>query len=385
MDTPFPYEKFVTGRQFIGRSAETKALANLLAQGEHIVIYEPPKTGKMSLVQQTFFNMKSSGRLFEGVLFSLLSVRTIQDLALDLASAALRSAGADPALYEELACSLLAGTRMVFDKERYETFGEILSPAGPLDMEDLRAAFLLPYRIALRTGQKRFVVITEFQNVMLTEDGDGVCRLLEDVFRTLPDELGGWASYVFVGSQVNAMHEIFGVKRWFWRRVERIRLDPIDAKDITEHVIRGFLTTGKVIDRELLKGVIRLFCGNIWYINHFGAICDSLSRGYIMEQTLRDALARLTAIHEPRFVATMNDLTTFQVSLLRAILDGRQRFSSADVIRQYGLNSSANVRRLKDALCKKEIVTFDEDENATLLDPLFEYWVRKFYFKMNNA
>jgi DNA-binding IclR family transcriptional regulator len=79
----------------------------------------------------------------------------------------------------------------------------------------------------------------------------------------------------------------------------------------------------------------------------------------------------------------MNDLTTFQVQLLRAILEGHTRFSSAEVIRQYGLNSSANVRRLKDALCKKEIVTFDEDDNPLILDPLFEYWVRKYYFNLS--
>ena len=121
------------------------------------------------------------------------------------------------------------------------------------------------------------------------------------------------------------------------------------------------------------------------FINHFCAICDSLSRGYIMEQILKEALDSLVSIHEPAFVATMNDLTTFQVSLLRAILDGHTRFSSAEVIRQYSLNSSANVRRLKDALCKKEIVTFDEEENPTVLDPLFEYWVRKEYFKMPVA
>jgi hypothetical protein len=76
----------------------------------------------------------------------------------------------------------------------------------------------------------------------------------------------------------------------------------------------------------------------------------------------------------------MSDLTTFQVNLLRAIVDGHTRFSSAEVIRNYSLNSSANVRRLKDALCKKEIITFDEDDNPHIIDPLFEYWVTRTYF-----
>lgn len=383
MDSPFTYNKYVTGKQFLGRSTELRAFANLLAQGENVVIYEPPKTGRKSLVQQGFFNMKGAGQQFVAVQLSLLDVRSLSDLALRLASGVLRSVGSSPADYAQAALELLPDTHFVFDAARYDACGEVLSPSWDLDEEDLRAAFLLPYRVGRRTGVRRYVVIDEFQNVMLTEDGDRACQLLEEIFKSLPAELSGCASYIFLGSQVNAMHEIFGVKRWFWRKVERVHLEPVETREIIDHVVRGFLVTGKVIDRDLLLGVCRLFRDNIWYINHFSAICDSLTRGYIMEPTLNEALGSLLAVHEPRFVATMNDLTTFQVSLLRAILEGNTRFSSAEVIRQYGLNSSANVRRLKDALCKKEIVIFDENENPTLLDPLFEYWVRRFYFNMN--
>lgn len=383
MDSAFTYNKYVTGRQFVGRSNELQIFANLLSQGENVLIYEPPKTGRKSLVQQGFYNMKAAGQQFVAVQFSLLDVRTLADLALRLASSALRSVGNTPDEYAQAAQELLSGTHFVFDAARYDACGEVLSPSWTLDDEDLRAAFLLPYRIGRKCGVRRYVVIDEFQNVMLTEDGDHACQMLENVFKSLPPELAGCASYVFLGSQVNAMHGIFGIKRWFWRKVERVRLAPVETKEIIDHVVRGFLVTGKVVDRDLLLGVCRLFRDNIWYINHFSAICDSLTRGYIMEQTLTVALDNLLAIHEPRFVATMNDLTTFQVSLLRAILEGNTRFSSAEVIRQYGLNSSANVRRLKDALCKKEIVTFDENDNPTLQDPLFEYWVRRFYFNMN--
>ena len=80
--------------------------------------------------------------------------------------------------------------------------------------------------------------------------------------------------------------------------------------------------------------------------------------------------------------AIMNDLTTFQVCLLRAILDGHTKFSSSEVIQKYNLNSSANVRRLKDALCKKEIITFDDKDTPIILDPLFEYWATNSFFKV---
>ena len=385
MDSIFQYNKYVIGKQFLGRGVEVRAFANLLSQGENIVIYEPPKTGRKSLVQQGLYTMKSSGAQFVAAQLSLLDIRTQSAFALRLAGSVLNTLGNNPAELSSAAKELLADTHFIFDENRFAASGEPLSLSGELNRADLMAAFLLPYRAGKSAGVKRIVVIDEFQNVMQTEDGDHLCQLLEEVFKTLPAELADGASYIFMGSQVNAMHEIFGVKRWFWRQVERLRIPAIETRDIIDHVVKGFLATGKVIDRDLLLGVCRLFRNNIWYINHFCAICDSLSRGYIMEQILKEALGSLVAIHEPSFVAIMNDLTTFQVSLLRAILDGHTRFSSAEVIRQYSLNSSANVRRLKDAICKKEIVTFDEDETPIVLDPLFEYWVRKEYFNMPVA
>ena len=53
METNFPYAQYVTGRNFVGRRSDVTLLGNLLTQGEHVVLSEPPKTGKTSLIQQT--------------------------------------------------------------------------------------------------------------------------------------------------------------------------------------------------------------------------------------------------------------------------------------------------------------------------------------------
>ena len=107
-----------------------------------------------------------------------------------------------------------------------------------------------------------------------------------------------------------------------------------------------------------------------------------MSRGYIMEPVFVDALGCLISIHQPRFTEMVTGLTTHQVNLLQATLCGITRFSAADVIRSYGLNSSANVKRVKDALMKKEILLFDDSDTPSLQDPLFEYWLKKYYFDL---
>jgi hypothetical protein len=94
-----------------------------------------------------------------------------------------------------------------------------------------------------------------------------------------------------------------------------------------------------------------------------------------------EALKTIISIHEPRFYAIVNDLTDHQLSLLLAILDGVTRFSASEVIEKYRLNSSANVRRVKDALKKKEVITFNEKDEPVIPDPLFEYWVSNHVFE----
>ena len=384
MDAPFVFNRPVTGRSFVGRKTEVPILANLLREGENVVMYEPPKAGKDSLLQQVFYDMKLSSLQFNIAQVSLLSVRTVADFCLQLGSAIIKPFGATVEEYAGIVAETLVMTHFVFDPQVYEESGRILSLGWDIGDDDIRAVIALPYRLARRSGRKLYICIDDFQNVMLTEDGDRICTIMQEVFKARTQEDRAFASYIMYGSQVNAMKEIFAHRKLFHRQVERVELGEFDAKDIVDSVNRGFLSGGKVIDRGLLTGVCQLFHNNIYYVNCFAAICDSLSKGYLMEPVLVEALSQLLAIHEPRFRAIMSDLTTFQVCLLRAIVDGHVKFSSAEVIKRYSLNSSANVRRLKDALCKKEIITFDDEDVPHIIDPLFEYWVTRTYFGLKT-
>ena len=384
MESPFIYNKYVTGKNFIGRKSDITILGNLMNAGENVSIYEPPRSGKTSAIQQAFFNMRIQGKRFAIAEVNLTATRSIGRLLQQLGDACIRAYASTPGEFADIAGRLLQGTHLVFDPQSYSETDAVLSLNWDVDDEDIRAVFRLPYRLAAENGMRLFVIVDEFQNVCLTENGDKVLKVMESVFKEMREVGSTSASFLLCGSQVNAMKDIFEHRRFFYRQVEHFTLSPVDDKEIIEHIVKGFLASGKVIDRDLLLGVCRLFNGHLWYINHFISICDSLSKGYIMEPVLLDSLSMILAVHEPRFAAMMFDLTTYQVSLLRAVVDGHTKFSTSEVISKYGLNSSANVRRLKDALCKKEILTFDEKDEPHILDPLFEYWVKKYYFYIKD-
>ncbi len=380
MDTPFPYAQYVTGKHFIGRKADVTLLGNLLSQGEHVAIYEPPKSGKTSLIQQALYTMRLGGRAFTVGQFSALNIRTPEDFLLRLGVTVLKMVAFTTEEMRNLVQRYLMGTHFVFDPVAYSEHNQVISLNWELDGEDVLAMLRLPFRMAADRGDRMIMILDEFQCLSYLDNPDVILRPLDAVLRE--EQARRLFSFVFCGSGVNAMKSLFEGSRLFSRVVEHVKLSPIDEHEIVDHVQRGFLSSGKVVNQDLVVGACRLFKGNVWYINQFASICDSMSRGYIMEPMLIEALDCLISIHGPQFLSIVSNLTTHQISLLRATIEGNIRFSAADIIRKYGLNSSANVKRVKDALMKKEVLTFDENDVPSLEDPLFEYWVKKYYFEI---
>ena len=380
MDTPFVYDNYVTGRNFVGRKMECTILSNLLEAGEHVTLYEPPKSGKMSVVQQTLFNMRAAGRQFSVAWVNLFNVRTVYDFLKRFGTAVIKPVYSTPAEYSQVVSRHLEGTHFLFDPARFASHEENVCLNWEPDENDVEQMLRLPFRIAEERGVPCYVVIEEFQNLTRAADFDyeTVFHIMERIFA----EKNRSASYILTGSQVNAMKNIFAERKFFYRQVEHLPLQVVDDKDIIEHIIRGFRTSGKVIERDLVIGACKLFRSNMWYLNHFVSICDSMSRGYLNEGILMEALKTIISVNEPRFLAIVNDLTDHQLSLMRAIIDGVVKFSASEVIDRYRLNSSANVRRVKDALRKKEVITFNDKDEPVILDPLFEYWITKYFFEI---
>lgn len=383
METPFPYSQHVSGKQFVGRTGDVTLLGNLLSQGEHVCLYEPPKSGKTSVIQQALFNMRLSGKAFSVGQISALNIHTPEAFLLRLGSTLLRTVASTPEEFAQLVGKYLDGTHFVFDPRTYADGGQVLSLGWELDKADVSAMLRLPFRLAADRGERLMLIVDEFHCLGQLPDPDVILRPLDAAMREYQG--GRLFNYILCGSGVNAMKAIFESSLLFHRVVERVRLSPLGEQELCDHMQRGFLTGGKVVNQDLILGACRLLRGHPWYLNHFSAICDSMSRGYIMEPVFVEALSSLVSVHQPRFVEMVTGLTTHQVNLLQATLCGVTRFSAAEVIRQYGLNSSANVKRVKDALMKKEILLFDESDTPTFQDPLFEYWLKKYYFEMESA
>lgn len=382
MDSPFIYDRYVTDKNFIGRRMERQILANLIRAGEHISIYEPPKTGKMSLVNQVFRDLRDGGTQFLVAFVDMLNVRTLEDFLVKFGSAVMKSMASTQDQFATIVSTYLADTHFVFDRMMYMTKEEVVSLNWTPDRNDIEQMLSLPQKLAAANGIRYIVVLKEFQNLMNADEYDDVFKVMETQMKERDRQIPYPAVFIMTGSMVNAMKYIFEEKRYFWRQVNHVALSQVEQREIIEHLVKGFLSgMGKSFDRNLAMGACELFKSNLWYMNHLASICDALSKGFVTEAMMAGALESMISVHEPRFVNIVNDLTDHQLSLVRAVLDGVMKFSASEVIEKYHLNSSANVRRVKDALKKKEVLTFNEKDEPVILDPLFEYWVTKYYFE----
>ena len=196
----------------------------------------------------------------------------------------------------------------------------------------------LPGLLALEKGIPFYLIFKEFQSIMFSDEYETLFAVLEDMFREQGTRPG--ASFVMTGSRVNAMKLIFAERKFFYRQVVHLPLAPVENREIIDHVVRGFLYgSGKSFDRDLAMGACELFKCNLWYINHLASICDLMSKGFINEAIMTEALKSMLSLHEPRFMNMVDDLTDHQISLLRAVLDGVVKFSASDVIEKYRLHA----------------------------------------------
>ena len=103
---------------------------------------------------------------------------------------------------------------------------------------------------------------------------------------------------------------------------------------------------------------------------------DSVATASDIEQAESDLISQ----NSPLFEKQTEDLTGYQLSLLRAITDGvHGSFTSQEVIDKYGLSSSANANSVRNALIKKELIETTEGQTY-MTDPVMALWMKRSLF-----
>lgn len=352
MDLPFAYDKVATGKQFICRKKETEQfLRTIIDTPKGVAIYGAPKSGVESLTHRGLMMLKEKRYNFTLCEIDLFNVRSYRQFMELFGRKMLQCA-------KEACKNSMFPPDFQLDKMGDDTL---------LNLADI---------IAKDSNTTILVYFKEFQNILSWENSEECLELFEK----------RWSKhlrvkYILTGSFINMMKYIFEEKKYFFYTTETITLSPIPRKNAVDYIVSTFLNTGRVIEDAEAGAIYDMMRGNMWYIKHFCSICLSLPIGYVNSGVIEEAKEIIISLHSPRFMQIISDLTDNQINFIKAVLDEVTRFSSSEILEKYKLNSSANVFRVKDALKKKEVIAFDSGESAYIIDPLFHYWLKNYYFE----
>ncbi len=351
MDLPFAFEKIAAGSSILGRSREIAAIASALEPGgKSLAVIGGPRSGKETVIMEAVEQVRARGANLILCVVDLFNIRSF-DAFVELWRNRMRECALevnhDALLPFEICIDEITGTK-IFD---------------------------LPGIIANESGKQMVIYFKEFQNLLSLEDDTFSLDVLDRMWSHQRN-----VRFLFTGSCINAMKSIFAERKCFYGMSRILEFDPLDKKMVCEYIRSTFLNAGRVIEMEEALEICDIASGNMWYVKQLCAFCYAQPAGYVNRKIVNQARDMLLSIHEPRFKQELLDLTANQVNLLHAVVDGVRKCSSAEAIDRYRLNSSAGVARSREALQKKEVLTVDADDNDRIVDPLFEYWLRNYYF-----
>ena len=368
VDSPFIYTRPLKTDPFLGRQNEMDWLSVNLTQGVHTMIVEPPFCGKQSLINQVFGRVQKQKTPIKICTIQLYNIRTWHELLFCMAQQVIGCFVNTLNEWKTLCAELLPLNHpevLVSEKK----INDIYLSFAPITSDDQSGELLaLPERLCRHYQERLIVFINDFQNV----------DLFENTYKSLTAALKMWkqhtqTTYLIAASKPNAMRVLDGNREALRKVFEHIPFTPIDEKSFTDYIIKGFAKAGRVISKELAESLYRKTDGHPYYTQHFAHLCFINTKGFMNNVMFQQAYNELLDIHHRRFTNMTDDLTTPQINYLKAVIHNIERFCTLDVLKKYGLNSSANVTRVRAALDKKEVLEFIRNK-PRFLDPLFKIW-----------
>ena len=368
---PFIFGVATSGDNFTDRVKETERLLMNFRYGVNTILISPRRWGKTSLVKKVCSLAQSDN--IKVVYVDVFSCRSDRDFYDTFASAVLKQTSSKLDEWLENARLFLSriSPKFSFGPDPMTDFSVSLEMNPKSD--DVDEILQLPEKIAQKKGYSIVVCIDEFQQIAEFVESKTFQKRLRTVW-----QLQEHTSYCLFGSKKHLMNELFEKKSLpFYKFGDVMYLQKINAADWVNYICGRFEATGKVIDRELAERICKLVDNHSSYVQHLAWLVwvhtDKVATPQDLEMAYEDIIDQNT----PLFEKQTENLSTYQMNFLRAVIDGvRSEFTSQMILQKYELGSSANVSIIRRALVKKELIEI-ENRQVSIPDPVMQVWLRR--------
>lgn len=344
MEIPFIYGKIVSDRDFTDRTQESsKLLANFLSQTNTAII-SPRRWGKSSLVNKVIKLASEANSKLLFVRMNAFKCETPQEF------------------YELFAKRTLEELSLGVDWRDASVGEDVLN---------------LPQLIAKKRKKKVIVCIDEFQQIGEFDQSSRFQKILRNHWQEQTD-----VAYILYGSKKHMMLNIFGeYGKPFYRFCDMMFLPKIDNQDWQEYITRRFSETGKAISPELAGKLADIVDNHPYYVQQLAQYTWLRTPRKCTEDIVQSAFQSMLDSLNLQFVNLMDSLTEKQRGFLCAICDGVRNFSSVETLSRYRLGTSGNIRIMKNALIKRDLIEVSGSV-VDIQDPVFKQWILKEYYSI---
>lgn len=374
MEIPFVYGKIVADNDFTDREIETRQLVSNFLSQTNTAIISPRRWGKSSLVNKAIDTVSRSDSNILFVKMNAFKCETPQDFYELLARRTVEeiSSSAETLLSnaKEFISRLLPKLSISDPAGRYEmSFGIDLknNPIGE-DILDL------PQQIASKRRKKIVVCIDEFQQIGEFTDSLEFQKILRSHWQEQPD-----VAYILYGSKKHMMLNIFGeYGSPFYKFGDIMFLPKISRENWIDYVKVRFSQTGKSITDKAAGHLADLVDNHPYYVQQLSQFTWLRTDAICSEEIVDAAFQGMLDSLNLQFVNLMDSLTEKQRSFLCAVSDGVNNLSSIDTLTRYRLGTSGNIRIIKGALKKRDMIE-ETGHQVRIQDPVFNQWIQKVY------
>ena len=369
-ENPFVFGKSVEGSYFTDREEETKRLEANLTHGINTVLISPRRWGKTSLVRKVIANNKR-----DDIRYVLLDMFYCKSEA---------------AFYHLLANEIIKQTSSKLDEwiENGKRFLSNITPKfsfGSDPLNDFSISFewnpkdgtdieilQLPEKIAEKKGIRVVVCFDEFQQIGTFEDPLIFQKKLRSVWQHQQN-----VTYCMFGSKMHMMESMFSDTSCpLYKFGDILFLKKIPTKEWVAFISR-FSATGKTITEEQAERICNITDNLSSYVQQMAWIVWYKANPVVTDSMIDDAVKDLLEQNKVFFQRDIESLTELQLNFIVALADGVETgLTKNEVIREYHLQTSANVQGIKKSLMSKEFIDTD-GERIYISDPIFKLWIRK--------
>lgn len=377
MEIPFVYGKIVSDNDFTDREEETRKLVSNFLSQTNTAIISPRRWGKSSLVNKAIEDVSKSDNTILFVKMNAFKCETPQDFYELFAKRTIEniSSTAETLLSnaKEFISMLLPKLSISDPAGQYEmSFGVDLknNPIGE-DILDI------PQQIASKRRKKVVVCIDEFQQIGEFAETNKFQKILRSHWQEQTD-----VAYILYGSKKHMMLNIFGeYGSPFYKFGDLMFLPKISKENWVAYIEDRFTETRKSISDDAAGHLADLVENHSYYVQQLAQYAWLRTNKVCSEEIVDAAFQGMLDSLNLQFVNLMDSMTEKQRSFLCAVSDGVRNLSSVETISRYRLGTSGNIRIIKGALKKRDLIE-ETGHQVEIQDPLFKQWIRRVYKKL---